>query len=119
MKDLSNFVAVTFHKQYSMSYRKCPKCDSLNPETANFCNHCGIPLGENEATPITTISFVDEDEELEMESAPCEPSHEKEQDLWDDDDNESGSSHSVRNWLFCILIVLVALGIGCFYLSKI
>jgi len=35
-----------------MIFKKCPKCDLENPETAKFCNECGAKLGAAESLPM-------------------------------------------------------------------
>src|SRR4030066_882461 len=35
-----------------MIFKKCPKCDLENPETAKFCNECGAKRGAAESLPM-------------------------------------------------------------------
>jgi pSer/pThr/pTyr-binding forkhead associated (FHA) protein len=43
--------------------QRCPSCGAVNPQQANFCQHCGAPLAQarEDLDPPTAAYLIDED----------------------------------------------------------
>ena len=79
---------------------KCPNCNTINPDNAQFCRNCGMNLNETDIPEeeIVHVPTIDDDGDYRQETV----------------NSENGSSTLIACCIF-VVIIFIAFAIFSFY----